>query len=112
MQPQVGIAVSVLVAVKEKNGIFLAKCPFLNIISQGPSEEKAIEQLTKELAFLFSVSATNGTLAALLDKRTAVRPASASPDDFVRVSRTYVDLPPRIPAEILKRFTDAAESPT
>jgi predicted RNase H-like HicB family nuclease len=110
MQPWFGMAISVLVAVKEKNGMFLARCPFLNIVSQGATEEKAIEQIQKEMAFLFSVCAADGTLEALLDKRTAVEREPFPPDDLVRVSKTYVDLPPNIPPELLKRFADAAAS--
>ena len=110
MQPQIGIAVSILVAVKEKNGIYLANCPFLNVISQGASKEAAIEQLRKEIAFLFATCVANGTLEAVLDKRTSERREPSSAEDFAIVERAYVDLPPEIPPELLRRFHDAAAS--
>jgi hypothetical protein len=111
MQRPVGIAVRVQIAVKKKGKLYLAKCPFLNMMSQGTTRAKAIEQLRKEMEFLFSVCAANGSLEALLDKRTAVRRPLSSPDDFVLVSKAaYVDLPAEISPEILKRFADAAAS--
>ena len=110
MEAQIGIAVRVSVAVKKKKDIYLARCPFLNIVSQGSTEDKAIRQLTKELAFLFSVCVADGTLEALLDKRAAVKREHGPADDAVQFTHAYVDLPPQIPMELLKRFTDVAAS--
>lgn len=99
------VTVSVKVAVKEEAGVFLAKCPFLNILSQGASEQEAVSNLLEELAFLFESCASPADLEAVLDRRTSARREPFLRDGVVRIERLDVA---RIPLEVLKRFADAS----
>lgn len=109
MNPLVKFTVSLLVATKkEEEGVFLAKCPFLNIVTQGPTERKAVENLKEEINFFFSSCCENNSLAAAMDHRTAVPREPYSTDNFVKVETTYVDVPDNIPPEVLRRIADAA----
>ena len=51
MNPLVKITISLLVETKQDHEVYLAKCPFLNIVTQGPSEPKALENLKEEIYF-------------------------------------------------------------
>lgn len=112
MIPLVKITVSLLVATKMDKGVVLAKCPFLNIVTQGRSKKQALENLQEEINFFFESCCQNNSLVAVMDKRTAILREPFSSDDFVKVEPMYVEVPSDIPPEILKRFTDAAASIT
>ena len=101
------VAVKVLVMIDEQDGVFFADCPFLNIVTQGSSEEQALARFREELAFLLETSEGAGELEALLDHRTALRRGEGDSDDHVEVRRRHY-VSADIPAQLLKRFTDAA----
>ena len=109
MEAVVTVTVNVLVTIEEQDGVFLADCPFLNIVSQGKSEEEAVAHFKEEMQFLFEACHSANALEAVLDHRTSLRRGARSPEDLVRiVSKRRV--PADIPAELLTRFTDAAAS--
>ena len=108
MNPLVKISLSLLVAIKQEDGVFLAKCPFLNIVTEGASEDNALNNLKEEINFFFASCCKNDSLVAAMDYRTAVPREPFSPDDFVKVEPTYVEVPADIPPEVLRRIADAA----
>ena len=110
MDPLIKITVKLLVATKEENGVFLAKCPFLNIVSQGDTGEIALTNLKEEINFFFLSCCEEGTLAETIDERTKKKREPFSTKDFVHVEQHYVSIPPDIPVEILKLMADAAVS--
>ena len=105
MESVLTVTVNVLVLVEEADGVFYADCPFLNIVSQGHSEEDALARFEQEMYFLFETCVDTEQLEALLDHRTTLRRNSSSPDDSAAVKRR---VSADIPAALLKRFTDAA----
>lgn len=110
MNPEVKIAVSLLIATKKTNGVVFAKCPFLNVVTQGENEEVALKNLEEEIQFFLETCCAEGTLAAVLDERTKKRREPFSPDDFVQVEPRYYTVPSDIPPEVLKLMADAAVS--
>ena len=110
MEPLVRMTLSLLVGVKQKEGAFLAICPFLNVVSRGNTREKAVQNLKEVVEFLFETCFADGSLGAVLDHRTLLRSQLPPLEDLVSLERTYVDLPLQISPELLRRFTDAAAS--
>jgi len=102
------VTVNVEVILDEQEGVFLADCPFLNIVSQGKSEDEAIKRFKEEMQFLFETCDNAGALEALLDHRTSLRRGEMSAGEYVALKRRRV--PAEIPAELLSRFIDAAAS--
>lgn len=105
------IKVDVLVVIQEKDGVYLARCPFLNISTHADSRNNAFENLKEEIQFLFKSAFEDGTLIDLLDFRTSRNREHSSPDDFVQmeITSTDVDLPSNIPVNLLQRFANAPE---
>lgn len=108
MKTVLTVTVNVDVIIEEQDGLFLADCPFLNIISQGKSEEEAIANFQEEIQFLFETCDSEDSLEALLDHRSSLRRGDLSSGQYVALKRRRV--PAEIPAVLLKRFTDAAAS--
>ncbi len=105
------IKIDVLVVIQEKNGVYFARCPFLNIATHANSRDKAFENLDEEIQFLFKSALEDGSFIDLLDFRTSQNREPFSPDDLVQleITSTDVDLPSNIPEHLLKRFADAPE---
>ncbi len=108
MNPLVKITVSLLVATKNDGQTFLAKCPFLNIVTQGSSKKQALGNLKEEINFFFESCLHDNTLIDVMDHRTAMSGEPHSPDEFVMVEPTYVEIPAGIPPEVLRLLTDVA----
>jgi hypothetical protein len=106
-RPLVQVTVDVRVAVKRYDGMFLAKCPLLNVLSQGASEQDAISNLMEELGFLFQCCSSPDALTALLDNRISATREPFSREDVVRVEHLNVA---NVPPEVLNRFADASIS--
>jgi predicted RNase H-like HicB family nuclease len=100
--------VNVEVILDERDGMFIADCPFLNIVSQGQSEEEVVSNLQEEMQFLFETCNSVDSLAALLDHRTKLRRGESPEGQYITLKRRRV--PAEIPVQLLKRFTDAAAS--
>ena len=110
MQAVATVTVNVLVAVEEQEGLFFADCPFLNIVSQGRTEEEALAHFQEELQFLLETCQEGGELEALLDYRTGLRRPLQSSMGPVRVERKVRKVPAEIPAGLLNQFAHAAAS--
>lgn len=106
MKSVLTVTVNVEVIVKEQDGIILADCPFLNIVSQGKDEEEAVARFQEEMQFLFETCNSEGSLEDLLDHRTSMRRGESQGVQYISLKRRRV--PAEIPAELLTRFTDAA----
>ena len=106
MEAVLTVTVNVLVMVEEQDGIFLADCPFLNIVSQGKTEDEAIARFQEEMQFLFETCQKSGELEALLDHRTALRKPAERGQEFVMMKKKRV--PAEIPAGLLMQFSNAA----
>lgn len=105
------IKANILVVIQEKDGVYYARCPFLNVASRADSPDRAFENLNEEIQFLFSSALQDGSFIELLDYRTSQRRDQSSPDDFVQleIRSTDLELPDDIPVHLLKRFVDAPE---
>lgn len=105
------IKVDVLVVIQEKDGVYFARCPFLNMSTHANSRDKAFENLREEIQFLFTSAFEDGSLIDLLDFRTSRNREPSSPGDSVHLefTSTDVDLPANIPGRLLERFADAPE---
>lgn len=105
------IKIDVLVVIQEKDGVYFARCPFLNMSTHANSRDDAFENLREEIRFLFTSAFEDGSFIDLLDFRTSQNRAISSPDDLVQleITSTDVDLPSNIPSYLLKRFADAPE---
>lgn len=112
MNPLVKVSVSLLVATKkdEEEGVFLAKCPFLNIVTPGMSEKEALENLVAEIEFFFSTCGEDETFTAVLNERTRKSLSPSASEDFVFAEPHYVSVPTDISPEIIKLIADAAVS--
>jgi predicted RNase H-like HicB family nuclease len=110
MRPLVKIAINILIEVKEENGEFCVKCPYLNVVTSGKSEAQAIEHLKEEIEFLFFSCESVKELVAVVDERSSKCKEPLARKDFVRIETTYVDLPSNVPLELLKRFADVARN--
>lgn len=108
MNPLVKISVSLLVATKNDGQTVLAKCPFLNIVTQGSSKNEALSNLKEEIDFFFESCLHDNSLIDVMNHRTAGSREPHSTGDFVTVEPTYVELPAGIPPEILRLLTDVA----
>ena len=106
MDQQVKITVKVLTTIEEYEGQFLARCPILNVVTQGKTKEQARKHLKEEIFFLFKVCLESGTLEEVLNKR--MNGKQFPPDQFVLIEKEYLDLPSDIPSHLLQRFNDAA----
>lgn len=78
MKSVLTVTVNVEVIVAERDGVFVADCPFLNIVSQGGSEDEAVARFREEMQFLFETCSDAKSLDALLDHRTSLRRGEAS----------------------------------
>ena len=107
MGPLVKVSVRLLLATREDDGTFVAKCPFLNIVTSGESKQQAVDNLKEEIDFFFESCREDDSLLAVMDKRTAFPREPYSEDDFVKVEIGY-EVPDSIPADALRRITDAA----
>lgn len=107
------IRFQVAILIQEKNGVYYARCPFLNVTTHADSPDKAFRNARQEIDFLFKTALQEGSLVDLLDYRTSLNPELASPDDFVQLEIRHadLDLPRDIPEYLLKRFADAPEIP-
>ena len=105
------IKADVLVVIQEKDGVYFARCPFLNMSTHADSRDKAFENLREEIQFLFTSALEDGSFNELLDFRTCKSGEASSPDDLVQLEITSTDvvLPAGIPEYLLKRFADAPE---
>ena len=105
------IKADVLVVIQEKDGVYFARCPFLNVSTHANTRDKAFSNLKEEIQFLFSTAMQDGSLIDLLDFRTSQRREPSSPDESIQVevTSTDVELPPDIPGHLLQRFADAPE---
>ena len=108
MKSGLTVTVNVEVILEERDGLFLADCPFLNIVSQGDSEEEAVARFQEEVQYLFETCNSDNSLEALLDYRTSLRRGELSSGQSVTLKRRNVSA--KIPAALLKRFSDAAAS--
>ena len=106
MRSVLTVTVNVEVFIEAQEGRCLADCPFLNIVSQGRTEEEAVGRFQQELQILLETCVDAGALNAMLAHRTSLRRGEGSADQSIDLKRRRV--PAEIPAELLSRFTDAA----
>ena len=109
MRPVLTVTVNVPVMTDEQEGVFFADSPFLNIVTQGNSEEQALARFKEEMGFLLETSHSAGKLEALFDHRTSLRRGEGAPSEYVELRKRHY-VPADIPARLLQRFTDAAAS--
>lgn len=108
MEPLVKVSGSVqlLVTVSEQEGVFTARFPFLNIVTQGASRSQAIERGCEEMQVLFAACEQKGVLEALLAKRMSLAAPLAATESSEAGKRDYVEVP--VPEAIRHKLADAA----
>lgn len=94
------------VRVNKKGSYYISSCPILDVMSQGKTEKKALNNLVDALSLFFISCIERGTLAEAL-KECGIKSASTNPKE--RSSDKYIDVP--IPYEVNKGVYDAKAIP-
>lgn len=107
------IKANLLVVLFEEDGLWIARCPYLNVLTHADSRERALGNLREEIEFLIAVTLENGTLADVLEHRISLWKTPAAPEEFLHVEMTStdVDLSAGLPGHLLKRIADAPDFP-
>jgi predicted RNase H-like HicB family nuclease len=105
------IRLQVAIVIRERDGVFIARCPFLNVTTHADAPARALENLRAEVEFLFATAGQDGSLLDVLEFRTTQGRATAAPVESgaVEVCTLEFDLPADIPDHLLKRVADAPE---
>lgn len=88
MKGLVKFEMSVPAHIHEKDGIFVASCPALDVVSQGDDKEQALANLTEALQLFVETCYEMGTLGDVL-REQGLQPGEAEEDiddeDWIRV---------------------------
>ena len=103
----VDFSVKLPATVKKKGVYYISCCPLLDVVSQGKTENKALENLIDALSLFFISCFERETLFEVL-KECGFAPASTKPTkrDFDK----YIDVP--IPFEVNKGVYNAQAVPS
>ena len=91
-----------------KGDYFTATCPFLNVVTQGETEQLALKNLKEEILFLFEVCKEKGTIKEMLEVRiTNYKRTGSFMEDigFAEVAdKQWLDV--GVPIEAMEQITE------